>query len=83
MEGGSRIKDEENHTESISGNSKADEKQDIVHSIAESEDDKLEFSNGLKMGEARLKSIPPPGSGQKIYEIDPLLRGHREHLDYR
>lgn len=83
MEGGSRIKDEENHTESISGYSKADEKQDIVHSIAESEDDKLEFSNGLKMGEARLKSIPPPGSGQKIYEIDPLLRGHREHLDYR
>ncbi|XP_020586593.1 1,4-alpha-glucan-branching enzyme 1, chloroplastic/amyloplastic-like isoform X2 [Phalaenopsis equestris] len=25
----------------------------------------------------------PPGSGQRIYEIDPYLQGHREHLDYR
>lgn len=29
------------------------------------------------------KSIPPPGTGQKIYEIDPLLKGFRDHLDYR
>lgn len=28
-------------------------------------------------------SIPPPGTGQKIYEIDPLLKSHKEHLDYR
>ncbi|XP_057513372.1 1,4-alpha-glucan-branching enzyme 2-2, chloroplastic/amyloplastic-like isoform X1 [Actinidia eriantha] len=28
-------------------------------------------------------SIPPPGTGQRIYEIDPLLRSYREHLDYR
>ncbi|XP_071701824.1 1,4-alpha-glucan-branching enzyme 2-2, chloroplastic/amyloplastic-like [Rutidosis leptorrhynchoides] len=27
--------------------------------------------------------IPTPGSGQKIYEIDPLLSNHREHLEYR
>ncbi|KAL8125635.1 1,4-alpha-glucan-branching enzyme 2-2, chloroplastic/amyloplastic-like isoform X1 [Apium graveolens] len=28
-------------------------------------------------------SIRPPGTGQKIYEIDPLLKSHKEHLDYR
>ncbi|RZC76872.1 hypothetical protein C5167_001026 [Papaver somniferum] len=27
--------------------------------------------------------IPPPGTGQKIYDIDPFLKTHREHLDYR
>ncbi|KAF6148030.1 hypothetical protein GIB67_024205 [Kingdonia uniflora] len=32
---------------------------------------------------SKQRSIPPPGSGQKIYEIDPLLKNHREHLDYR
>lgn len=31
----------------------------------------------------RQKSIPHPGSGQRIYEIDPPLRNHHEHLDYR
>uniref|UniRef100_A0A5B6ZJR3 1,4-alpha-glucan branching enzyme n=1 Tax=Davidia involucrata TaxID=16924 RepID=A0A5B6ZJR3_DAVIN len=29
------------------------------------------------------RSIPPPGTGKRIYEIDTLLRAHREHLDYR
>ncbi|KAL2250744.1 UNVERIFIED_CONTAM: 1,4-alpha-glucan-branching enzyme 1, chloroplastic/amyloplastic [Sesamum indicum] len=27
--------------------------------------------------------IRQPGIGQRIYEIDPLLSNHREHLDYR
>ncbi|KAK4481161.1 hypothetical protein RD792_012042 [Penstemon davidsonii] len=31
----------------------------------------------------RERGMPPPGIGQKIYEIDPLLSNHREHLDYR
>ncbi|EPS64874.1 hypothetical protein M569_09906, partial [Genlisea aurea] len=31
----------------------------------------------------RKKTVPPPGSGQRIYEIDPLLRNYRDHLDYR
>ncbi|PON56004.1 Glycoside hydrolase [Trema orientale] len=29
------------------------------------------------------KSIPPPGVGQRIYEIDPSLNGYRQHLEYR
>ena len=33
--------------------------------------------------EAKSRSIPPPGAGQKIYEIDPTLLGFREHIDYR
>lgn len=31
----------------------------------------------------RQMSIPPPGTGKRIYEIDPILKAHREHLDYR
>ncbi|KAG8376680.1 hypothetical protein BUALT_Bualt09G0089100 [Buddleja alternifolia] len=31
----------------------------------------------------RDRVIPPPGVGQRIYAIDPLLSNHREHLDYR
>ncbi|KAL6841200.1 hypothetical protein ACP4OV_028973 [Aristida adscensionis] len=27
--------------------------------------------------------IPPPGDGQRIYQIDPMLEGYRSHLDYR
>lgn len=33
--------------------------------------------------EVRQRSIPPPGSGQGIYEIDPILSSYRQHLDYR
>ncbi|XLR22676.1 hypothetical protein S83_050576, partial [Arachis hypogaea] len=31
----------------------------------------------------KIKIIPPPGCGKKIYEIDPLLLTHRDHLDFR
>jgi len=33
--------------------------------------------------EATPKTIPPPGAGQRIYDIDPSLLAHREHLDFR
>ncbi|RYR53139.1 hypothetical protein Ahy_A06g028110 isoform B [Arachis hypogaea] len=33
--------------------------------------------------EARPKIIAPPGTGHKIYEIDPSLQAHRAHLDFR
>ncbi|RRT76798.1 hypothetical protein B296_00029646, partial [Ensete ventricosum] len=33
--------------------------------------------------EEKPKCVPPPGSGRRIYEIDPLLVGHRSHLDYQ
>ncbi|KAF5747820.1 Starch branching enzyme 2.1 isoform 1 [Tripterygium wilfordii] len=37
----------------------------------------------IEENEARPRSVPPPGTGQKIYEIDPTLNDHRGHLDYR
>lgn len=33
--------------------------------------------------EVKPKVIPPPGTGKRIYDIDPSLLGHREHLDFR
>ncbi|XXG64978.1 hypothetical protein AAC387_Pa05g2792 [Persea americana] len=33
--------------------------------------------------EVRRRSIPPPGDGQKIYVIDPILKDFRAHLDFR
>lgn len=33
--------------------------------------------------EAKPRSIPLLGAGQRIYEIDPLLLGFRDHIDYR
>ncbi|KAL9249789.1 1,4-alpha-glucan-branching enzyme 1, chloroplastic/amyloplastic-like protein [Drosera capensis] len=30
-----------------------------------------------------MRNIPPPGNGQRIYEIDPILQNFRFHLDYR
>uniref|UniRef100_A0A2C9V9I4 1,4-alpha-glucan-branching enzyme 1, chloroplastic/amyloplastic n=1 Tax=Manihot esculenta TaxID=3983 RepID=A0A2C9V9I4_MANES len=32
---------------------------------------------------SKPRSIPPPGRGQRIYDIDPSLTGFRQHLDYR
>ncbi|XP_054801932.1 1,4-alpha-glucan-branching enzyme 1, chloroplastic/amyloplastic-like isoform X1 [Prosopis cineraria] len=38
----------------------------------------------VKIGDKiKRKIIPPPGTGQKIYEIDPSLLGYRKHLDFR
>ncbi|KAI6697899.1 hypothetical protein NL676_018018 [Syzygium grande] len=37
----------------------------------------------IEKEEVRKRTIPPPGSGQRIYEKDSLLLGYREHLDYR
>lgn len=43
----------------------------------------MEGVSSTTKAKATKKSIPPPGTGQKIYEIDPMLNGFREHLDYR
>ncbi|TQE04341.1 hypothetical protein C1H46_010126 [Malus baccata] len=43
----------------------------------------LEVKASTAANNATGKTIPPPGNGQKIYEIDSLLVGHRNHLDYR
>ncbi|WOL11903.1 1,4-alpha-glucan-branching enzyme 2-2, chloroplastic/amyloplastic-like [Canna indica] len=37
----------------------------------------------LEKLEVKPKFVPPPGTGQRIYEIDPMLKDHKTHLDYR
>lgn len=33
--------------------------------------------------EEKPRVIPPPGDGQRIYQIDPMLERFRNHLDHR
>nr|KJB16659.1 hypothetical protein B456_002G241400 [Gossypium raimondii] len=57
--------------------------------VEEQESAPKELSTPLKRkistekSEAKPRTIPPPGIGQKIYEIDPSLLDFRQHLDYR
>lgn len=48
---------------------------------ADQEEDQADESDEIL--ETKPRVVPPPGSGQRIYEIDPMLEGHRAHLDYR
>jgi 1,4-alpha-glucan branching enzyme len=43
------------------------------------------LSEGAKQRvvEEKLRVISPPGDGQQIYQIDPMLEGFRNHIDYR
>lgn len=50
------------------------------------EDIKVETTKSIQNGgepKIQPRVVPPPGTGQRIYEIDPLLNKHREHLEYR
>lgn len=51
-----------------------------VKSVGESDVEEMISSESEKV---RERTILPPGSGQRIYEIDPLLRNFSGHLDYR
>lgn len=57
--------------------------EDIAASKKEEESLISLFDIDKESESIRELSIPPPGKGQKIYEIDPLLNNHREHLEYR
>lgn len=91
MEDDRDIRDDDNDLEATSGYSQFDGEKDSVASPAAVEDVKAKDleSSGLthdiskEKDMVRERSIPPPGTGQRIYEIDPILRRHREHLDYR
>ncbi|KAI5084799.1 hypothetical protein GOP47_0001047 [Adiantum capillus-veneris] len=37
----------------------------------------------LAQADSFPKVVPPPGEGQKIYELDSYLKTYRDHLDYR
>lgn len=87
-----KMEDEKDINKPTNDFSELDENQKSFQSDLADKDDKvmgaekidtLRGIGTIKEEEARPKSIPPPGTGQRIYEIDPLLRGYREHLDYR
>ncbi|XP_048126938.1 1,4-alpha-glucan-branching enzyme 1, chloroplastic/amyloplastic-like isoform X2 [Rhodamnia argentea] len=67
------------------------EKQDSVSSSVigdgdasdEEESAPLQDTAVIEKEEVKKRTFPPPGSGQRIYEIDSLLMRYREHLDYR
>ncbi|KAG2262463.1 hypothetical protein Bca52824_069542 [Brassica carinata] len=40
-------------------------------------------SKVVREREVKPRTVPPPGNGQIIYEIDPMLRSYKDHLDYR
>ncbi|XP_072981462.1 1,4-alpha-glucan-branching enzyme 1, chloroplastic/amyloplastic-like isoform X2 [Typha angustifolia] len=53
-------------------------------SLKESVDQSVSSQANVGVEEVdRPRIVPPPGNGQKIYEIDPSLKDHRTHLDYR
>ncbi|KAJ4753330.1 hypothetical protein LUZ62_087735 [Rhynchospora pubera] len=42
-----------------------------------------EESMSEEVVEEKPRVVPPPGDGQRIYQYDPMLEGHRGHLEYR
>ncbi|KAJ0574591.1 putative 1,4-alpha-glucan branching enzyme [Helianthus annuus] len=78
----------------LEGEETLDEEQDdetseitsavLVEDVAVTEEETLPDLVISKESEAvQQTSISPPGAGQRIYEIDPLLGNHRQHLEYR
>ncbi|KAG9160473.1 hypothetical protein Leryth_008853 [Lithospermum erythrorhizon] len=78
--------------EPTSSNKKSDREQKSVSSLPLDEDAcgkeaetsfKADKSIAIESDIVMKRIIPPPGNGQKIYEIDPMLSSYRSHLDYR
>ncbi|GFY93426.1 starch branching enzyme 2.1 [Actinidia rufa] len=91
MEDDRSTEDDINDVQTPSGYSEADGKLDSVSSPApgkyvkamDVETSVLSRDISKEKDMVRQMSIPPPGTGQRIYEIDPFLRSYSEHLDYR
>ncbi|XP_041998026.1 1,4-alpha-glucan-branching enzyme 2-2, chloroplastic/amyloplastic-like [Salvia splendens] len=87
---GLKVDDQENiielsSSEVITGEDPASAQLPDAHLEAKAEgtsDSTYETTTSESM-RIRGKIIPPPGTGQRIYEIDPMLGSHRQHLDYR
>ncbi|CAK9168096.1 unnamed protein product [Ilex paraguariensis] len=92
MEGVSDIEDENNYVEPTIVHSEVEVEQDSGLSELLGDEGKAQeaetsapFNDMISNETERVRktSIPPPGTGQRIYEIDPLLRNYGEHLEYR
>lgn len=52
-----------------------------VNTDAQAKNKSVHLDKKVKIDKPKI--IPPPGTGQKIYEIDTFLQPHRQHLDFR
>ena len=59
------------------------EPSQVIEGVSETETDVLAVASKAPLMEEKPRVVPPPGDGQRIYQIDPMLEGFRNHLDYR
>ena len=59
------------------------EPSEVIESTSKTETDGVAVETKVQLVEEKPRVIPPPGDGQRIYQIDPMLEGFRNHLDYR
>lgn len=77
------------HLDNSSSIAESTNQEDVEASVLELSNDRIlrdqsdKVDNLLEDVKEKRKIIPPPGTGQKIYEIDPYLKEYRAHLDYR
>ncbi|KAL7247874.1 hypothetical protein ACSBR2_002724 [Camellia fascicularis] len=91
MEDDGDMEGNDKHVQTTSGYSEVDGKKASVSSPTAVKDVKAKdvetyvpsHDVSKEKDVVRQRSIPPPGTGQRIYEIDPLLTSHREHLDFQ
>ena len=59
------------------------EPSQVIEGVSETETDGLAVASKAPLMEEKPRVVPPSGDGQRIYQIDPMLEGFRNHLDYR
>nr|CAB3484439.1 unnamed protein product [Digitaria exilis] len=58
------------------------EPSEVIEGTGKTETDDVAVK-AAPLVEEKPRVVPPPGDGQRIYQIDPMLEGFRNHLDYR
>lgn len=83
------LHDVDSHTIEADEKTKEETDQDLQSLVVDNADgdqaplEEISIPSQSNKAETIVRSIPPPGTGQRIYEIDPFLLGHKEHIDYR
>ncbi|XP_051131607.1 1,4-alpha-glucan-branching enzyme 2-2, chloroplastic/amyloplastic-like [Andrographis paniculata] len=82
------VKDQETPVEEISTTVLAGEEDSESMGQLDGEVEKvaegsLGTEKGYKLSGGEKRTFPPPGTGQRIFVIDPLLRNFSRHLNYR
>lgn len=91
MEENSNSESNVDYVKATSDSKESVQEQDFASLVQLEEDGEVEVSQKPDTSDdistesemVKKRAIPPPGLGQRIYEIDPLLRNYRDHLDYR